>query len=97
MKMGENIFSELEGNNWAKSASGIVASQVLSACLVESQFKRCSPSKRCVSGQWFCLAAISSKSTGSAAAVAATVPAGGGVVGTKKRHFSNQVNTKAVH
>ncbi len=41
MKMSENIFSELEGNNWAKSASGNVASQALSTCLAESQFKRC--------------------------------------------------------
>jgi hypothetical protein len=41
MKMGENIFSELEGDNWAKSASGNVTSQALSACLAESQFKRC--------------------------------------------------------
>jgi hypothetical protein len=41
MKMGENIFSELEGNNWAKCASGNVASQALRACLAESQFKRC--------------------------------------------------------
>jgi hypothetical protein len=32
------------------------------------------PSKRCVSGQWFCTAAISSKSTGSAAEAAATDP-----------------------
>jgi hypothetical protein len=41
MKMGKNIFSELEGNNWAKGARGNVASQALSACLAESQFKRC--------------------------------------------------------
>jgi hypothetical protein len=40
MKMGENILSELEGDNWAKSASRNVASQALSACLAESQFKR---------------------------------------------------------
>jgi hypothetical protein len=39
--MGKNILSEFEGNNWAKSASGNVASQALSACLAESQFKRC--------------------------------------------------------
>jgi hypothetical protein len=32
------------------------------------------PSKRCVSRQWFCSAAISSKSTGSATDVAATDP-----------------------
>jgi hypothetical protein len=41
VKMGENIFSEFEGNNWGKSASGNVASQALSTCLAESQFKRC--------------------------------------------------------
>jgi hypothetical protein len=40
-EMGKNIFSELEGNNWAKSARGNVASQALSACLAESQFNRC--------------------------------------------------------
>jgi hypothetical protein len=40
MKVGENIFSELEGDNWAKSARRNVASQALSACLAESQFKR---------------------------------------------------------
>jgi hypothetical protein len=39
--MGENILSEFEGDNWAKSASGNVASQALSTCLAESQFKRC--------------------------------------------------------
>jgi hypothetical protein len=41
VKMGKNIFLEFEGDNWAKSASGNVASQALSACLAESQFKRC--------------------------------------------------------
>jgi hypothetical protein len=29
MKMGKIIFSELDGDNWAKSASGNVASQAL--------------------------------------------------------------------
>jgi hypothetical protein len=82
--MGKNIFSEFEGNNWAKSASGNVASQALSACLAESQFKRCDAQQMLcfwatvlLSGHLF----------------------GGGVVGTKnqQRHFSNQVDTKAVH
>ncbi len=41
VKMGKNILSEFEGDNWAKSASGNVTSQALSACLAESQFKRC--------------------------------------------------------
>jgi hypothetical protein len=41
MEMGKNILSEFKGDNWAKSASGNVASQALSACLAESQFKRC--------------------------------------------------------
>ncbi len=41
IKMGEYIFSELEGDNWVKSGRGNVASQALSACLAESQFKRC--------------------------------------------------------
>jgi hypothetical protein len=39
--MGKNILSKFEGNNWEESASGNVASQALSACLAESQFKRC--------------------------------------------------------
>jgi hypothetical protein len=79
MKMGKNIFSELEGDNWAKSASGNVASQALSVGR-KANLRDVSPSKRCVSGQQFCSAAISLKSTGSAAAVAATVPVerGGG-------------------
>ncbi len=41
VKMGKNILSEFEGDNWAKSASRNVTSQALSACLAESQFKRC--------------------------------------------------------
>ncbi len=49
-------------------------------------------SKRCVSAQRFCLAAIASKSTGSAAAEVVTVlpdsegGGGGGTARTKKRH-----------
>jgi hypothetical protein len=39
--MSENIFSELEGNNWAKDASGNVASQALGACLAKSYFEGC--------------------------------------------------------
>jgi hypothetical protein len=38
MKMGKNILSELDGDNWAKSAGGNVTSQALSTCLAESQF-----------------------------------------------------------
>jgi hypothetical protein len=41
VKMGKNILSEFEGDNWAKSASGNVTRQALSACLAECQFKRC--------------------------------------------------------
>jgi hypothetical protein len=40
-KMGENIFSELEGENRAKSASRNVTSQALSSCLAESNFEGC--------------------------------------------------------
>jgi hypothetical protein len=36
MKMSKNIFSELEGNNWAKDANGNVTSQALSSCLAKS-------------------------------------------------------------
>jgi hypothetical protein len=36
LKMRKNIFSEFEGNNWAKDASGNVARRALSACLVKS-------------------------------------------------------------
>jgi hypothetical protein len=39
MKIIKNIIPEVEGNNWAENASGNVTSQVLSACLVESQFE----------------------------------------------------------
>jgi hypothetical protein len=38
MEVGKNILSEFEGDNWAESARGNVASQALSACLAESQF-----------------------------------------------------------
>ncbi len=41
VKVGKNILLEFEGDNWVKSASGNVASQMLSACLAESQFKKC--------------------------------------------------------
>ncbi len=78
VKVGKNILSKFEGGDWAKSASGNVTSQALSTCLAECQFERCAASKRCVSGQRFCSAAISSKSTGSAVTVAATVPVEGG-------------------
>jgi hypothetical protein len=39
VKMIKNVFSELEGNNWAKIACGNVSSQTLSAFRVESQFE----------------------------------------------------------
>jgi hypothetical protein len=41
VKMIKNVFSELEGNNWAKIACGNISRQALSACLAESQFKGC--------------------------------------------------------
>ncbi len=41
MKMSKNIFSELEGDNWAENASGSVASQATSAYLAKSKFERC--------------------------------------------------------
>jgi hypothetical protein len=67
--MIKNVFSELEGTNWAKIASGNISSQALNACLVESQFERCATQQTLVSGQRFC-----SKSTGSATDVVATDP-----------------------
>jgi hypothetical protein len=36
IKISKNILSEFEGNNWAKDASGNVASQALDACLEKS-------------------------------------------------------------
>jgi hypothetical protein len=68
--MVKNGFSEFKGNNWTKIACGNISSQKLIANLRDVP-----PSKHCVSGQQFCLAAISSKSTGPAADVAATDPA----------------------
>jgi hypothetical protein len=72
--MVKNVFSEFEGNDWAKIACGNISSQALSTCLAESQFNNVPPSKRCVNGQRYCSAAICSKSTGSAADAAATDP-----------------------
>jgi hypothetical protein len=40
-KMIKNVFSEFEGNNWAKIACGNISSQAFSACLAESQLKGC--------------------------------------------------------
>jgi hypothetical protein len=99
MEMGKNILSEFEGDNWAESASGNVASQGFTTIWQKVNLRDAPPSKRFVSGQWFCSAAISSKSTGSAAAVAPTVPVEGGVVETEnpQQHFSNQANIIAVH
>jgi hypothetical protein len=100
MKMGKNIFSELEGNNWAKSARGNVASQALSACLAESQFKRCAAQQTLrfwatvlLGGHLFEIHGIRRRHRGDRSSE------GGGVVETKnrQRHFSNQVDTKAVH
>jgi hypothetical protein len=39
--MVKNVFSEFEGNNWAKIACGNVSSQALSASLAESQYEGC--------------------------------------------------------
>jgi hypothetical protein len=100
MKMGKNIFSKLEGNNWAKSARGNVASQALSACLAESQFKRCAAQQTLrfwatvlLGGHLFEIHWIRRRRRGDRSSE------GGGVVGTKnrQRHFTNQVDTKAVH
>ncbi len=41
VKMIKNAFPEFEGDNWAKIACGNISSQVLSACLAESQFEGC--------------------------------------------------------
>jgi hypothetical protein len=41
VKVIKSVFSEFEGNNWAKIVCGIISSQALSACLAESQFKGC--------------------------------------------------------
>ncbi len=41
VKMIKYVFSEFEGNNWAKIACGNISSQALSACQAESQFKGC--------------------------------------------------------
>ncbi len=49
----------------------------------ETNLRDVPPSKRCVSSQWFCSAAISSKSTGSAVAATVPVEGGGGVVETE--------------
>jgi hypothetical protein len=66
--MIKNVFSEFEGNNWAKIACGNVSSQTLSARRRKANMRDVPLSKCCVSGQWLCSAAISSKSIGSAAA-----------------------------
>jgi hypothetical protein len=71
VKIIKNTFSEFQGNNWAKSACGNVSSQALCTCL-KAKLRDVPPSERCISGQRFCLAGISSKSTGSTADVAAT-------------------------
>jgi hypothetical protein len=42
MKMRNNIFSELEGDNWVENAHGNITSHALGACLAESQFEGCS-------------------------------------------------------
>ncbi len=82
VEMGKNIFAKFEGDNWAESASGNVTGQALAPVWRNANLRDVPPSKRRFSGQRFCSAAISSKSTGSAAAVVATVPVGGGVVET---------------
>ncbi len=58
-----------------------------------------SPSNHCVSGKRCRSAAISSKSTGSAAIVAVTDPVvcGGGRDKNQQRHSSSQVDTTTVH
>jgi hypothetical protein len=55
MKMGKNILYEFEWDNWPENASG------------KANLRDVQTSKRCVSAQRFCSAAISLKSTGSAA------------------------------
>ncbi len=100
VKMCKKIFPEYLGNNWSEDAIRNVTSQALSAVPVwrKANLRDVPPSKRCVAAQRFCSAAISSKSTGSAAAVAATVPVGCGGQGKKQQqHFSNLGDTEAVH
>jgi hypothetical protein len=41
VKMIKNVFSEFEGDDWAKIACGNISSQALNACLAESQCKGC--------------------------------------------------------
>jgi hypothetical protein len=93
--MIKNSFSEFEGNNGAKSADGNVSSQALSACLVKANCSDVPPRNCCISGQLCCSAAISSKSSGSAADMAAIDPVVVWFGGTKnqQQHFSNRVNT----
>jgi hypothetical protein len=60
------------------------------------------PSKRCISVQRFCLAAIASKSTGSAATEVATVSAdfgrgGKGETENQRHRFSNLAVTTSAH
>ncbi len=74
IRLIKNVFSELEGNNWAKIACGNVSSQALSACMAESQFKGCAAQQTLRFWAMVCSAAISSKSTGSATDAAATDP-----------------------
>ncbi len=51
MKMIKNVFSEFEGNYWAKIACGNVSSQALSACLAERQFNPLVPRRYFSHGQ----------------------------------------------
>jgi hypothetical protein len=99
MKMGKEILSELEGDNWAGSASGNVASQALSACLAESQFRGCAAQQTLrfwatilLGGHLFKIHWICRRRGGNCSS-------GGGGVGIKnpQQHFSNRADIKVVH
>ncbi len=72
VKMGKNIFAKFEGYNWLPVEMS--PARHWAPVWRNANLRDVPPSKCCVSGQRLCSAAISSKSTGSAAAVAATVP-----------------------
>jgi hypothetical protein len=74
VKMIENVFLNLRGTIGQKLPVETSPTRRRVPVWQKANLKDMLPSKRCVSGQRFCLAAISSKSTGSAADVAATDP-----------------------
>ncbi len=99
VKMIKNVFSEFEGNNWAKSACGNVSSQALSACLAESQFRGCVAQQTLSFWATVLLGGHLFESTGSAANAAATDPVVVWFGRDEKSalHFSNRANTTFAH